>query len=254
MGHAAAKKLIQEGCRVFGLDRTRPDPLSGLTFIHTDLTSEASIENAFQEIRRKGISLDCVIHLAGMYNLDSLVEITDEDFSKIFRTNLFSVYRINKIFLPLLNEGGRIIITTSELAPLNPLPFTGIYAVTKTALDSYAHALQMELQLLGLQVIILRPGAVDTGLLGKSVEALDAFCDNTQLYSCNSDKFRKIVNRVEARKISPDRIAEMVCRILSAKHPKHVYSINRNPLLLIMNTLPERLQSFLIRQLLKTKA
>lgn len=253
MGYAAAEKLIRNGYRVFGLDIARPDTLPGLTFIQTDLTDLQSTKQAFQEIRSKGVFLDCIIHLAGIYNLDSLVEIGEEDFYRIFEINVFSVYRINRVFLPLLKEKGRILITTSELAPLNPLPFTGIYAITKTALDSYAHSLQMELQLLGIQVIILRPGAVRTNLLGKSVEALDTFCENTALYSCNSDKFRKIVNQVEARNISPAQVAEKVSRILSAKHPKHVYAINRNPLLLLMNVLPERLQSFLIKRLLKNQ-
>jgi len=250
MGYAAAKKLIQEGYSVFGLDIIRPDLPAGLTFINTDLTDPLSIKNAFQEIHSKGVSIDCIIHLAGIYNLDSLVEISDDEFTKIFRTNLFSVYRVNKIFLPVLKKRGRILIVTSELAPLNPLPFTGIYAITKTALDSYARSLQMELQLLGCKVIILRPGAVKTGLLGKSVQALNAFCDNTRLYSCNSEKFRNIVNHIEARNISPDRIADTVCNILNSKRPRQIYSINRNPLLLIMNALPIRFQSFIIKRLI----
>ena len=251
MGYATTKKLTQEGYRVFGLDLTRPDPIPGLTFLQTDLTDPNSVEQAFLEIRSEGIFIDCIIHLAGIYSLDSLVEMSDDDFIRIFQINLFSVYRINKIFLPLLKEGARILITTSELAPLNPLPFTGIYAITKAALDSYARSLQMELQLLGIRVITVRPGAVDTGLLGKSVEALDTFCDKTKLYSCNSDKFRGIVNRVEARNISPERIAELVSSILSAKRPKQIYSVNRNPLLLIMNALPKRFQSYIIRKLLR---
>ena len=129
MGYAAAKKLIEEGYRVVGLDLIRPDLIPGLTFIQVDLTDRNAVEKAFQEICSEGISIDCMIHLAGIYNLDSLVEINDEDFTRIFQINLFSVYRINEIFLPLLKDGGRILITTSELAPLNPLPFTGIYAI-----------------------------------------------------------------------------------------------------------------------------
>ena len=49
--------------------------------------------------------------------------------------------------MPLLKKGSKIIITTSELAPLDPVPFTGSYAVTKGALDKYAYSLRMELQL-----------------------------------------------------------------------------------------------------------
>ena len=130
-------------------------------------------------------------------------------------------------------QGSRIIITTSELAPLDPLPFTGLYAVTKAALDKYAYSLRMELQLLGHRVIVLRPGAVQTGLLGVSTSRLDEFCANTQIYQCNAARFRDIVNRVEARSIAPEKIALRVLQALTARHPRYVCSINRNPLLLL---------------------
>ena len=75
---------------------------------------------------------------AGVYMLDSLVEMETESFKKIFDINVNGVFLVNKIFLPLLKKDSRILITTSELAPLDPLPFTGIYAITKSALDKYA--------------------------------------------------------------------------------------------------------------------
>jgi len=75
MGFAAAKKFIYEGYLVFGLDITEPDSLPEMTFINADLTDHASVNKAFQEIQNKGISLDCIIHAAGIYNLNSLVEM-----------------------------------------------------------------------------------------------------------------------------------------------------------------------------------
>ena len=91
--------------------------------------------------------------------LDSLAEMESESFKKIFDINLCGVFLINKTFLPLLSSDSRIVITTSELAPLDPLPFTGIYAITKSALDKYAYSLRMELQLLGIKVSVLREAA-----------------------------------------------------------------------------------------------
>ena len=151
----------------------------------------------------------------------------------------------------MLSRGGKILITTSELAPLDPLPFTGVYAVTKAALDKYAYALRMELQLLDVSVSVLRAGAVNTGMLGASTDALDRFCEKTALYSCNAARFRAIVGRVEARCISPERLARRAVNILEKKHPKFAYSINRNPLLLLLNALPKRLRFFAIRCILK---
>lgn len=251
IGSAVSRKLIQEGYQVFGLDRRKPEETEGLEFIETDLCDAASVEAAFQIVKARTDHLDLIAQLAGIYDLNSLVEMSEEDFVRIFNVNLFSLYRINRQFLPLLPKGGRILMTSSELAPLDPLPFTGIYGITKSAVEKYAYSLRMELQLLGIHVIVLRPGAVATGLLDVSTDRLEDFCKTTEHYSCNAGRFRKIVNRVEARKIPPEKIADLVCKAASAKNPRYVYSINRNPLLLLMNILPDRLQNAAIRLLLK---
>ena len=158
---------------------------------------------------------------------------------------------INKAFLPLLRKGSRILIVTSELAPLDPLPFTGIYAVTKSALDKYAYSLRMELQLLGISVSVLRAEAVSTGMLGVSTDALDRFCEKTSIYQCNATRFRQIVNSVESKSVPPEKIAIKTSRILRKKKPKFIYSFNRNKLLLLLNALPKRMQFFVIKKILK---
>ena len=186
-----------------------------------------------------------------MYDLNSLVEMPEGDFIRDFDINLFGMFRVNQVFLPLLGEHSRIVIISSELAPLEPLPFTGVYAVTKAAVDKYASALRMELQLLGHSVIAIRPGAVKTDMLSVSTEKLDQFCNATKLYRCNAARFKRIVDRVEARNIGPEAIAEVVGRSLTAPHPRLVYCVNRNPLLLMLNALPMRLQLWIIRRILQ---
>ena len=207
----------------------------------------------WEGITRKPVpqKYEAIVHFAGIYMLDSLAEIEETEIGRIFEVNLMGAYRINRVFLPLLKEGSRILITTSELAVLDPLPFTGIYAVTKAALDRYAYSLAMELQLLDICVSVLRAGAVDTGMLGVSTDALDRFCEKTRLYSCNAGRFRNIVGRVEARCIPPEKLARKAASILEKKHPAFAYSINRNPLLLLLNALPERIQLAAIRMILK---
>jgi NAD(P)-dependent dehydrogenase (short-subunit alcohol dehydrogenase family) len=252
MGIASAKRLLETGSTVYGLDLRQPEPMpEGLRFIQTDLTDPASVRQAFEALQREGVRLRAILHMAGLYDLNALTELEEEAWRRIFAVNLDAVYRVNRTFLPLLEPKGRILITTSELAPLDPLPFTGLYAVTKAALDKYASALRMELQLLDLRVIVLRPGAVDTSLLDVSTAKLDAFCANTKRFAPNAQRFRNIVNRVEARKIPPERVAELTVRILEASHPRDVYSINRNPLLLLLNALPNRVQRSIIGKILK---
>lgn len=251
MGYAAVKALKDKGYFVFALDRSVKEAEENVMPIEVDLTDTEAIAHAYGEIAKLTNEIYAIVHFAGMYNLDSLIEMSEENYKRIFDVNVFSVYRVNKAFLPLLKNGSRIVITTSELAPLDPLPFTGIYAITKSALDKYAYSLRMEVQLLGISVVVLRPGAVDTGMLGVSIAALDKFCDNTELYSCNAKRFKKIVESVEAKKIKAEKIGKKTAKILGRKRPKLVYSVNRNPLLLLLNILPDRLATFIIKKILK---
>ena len=251
MGLASARRLTEEGYRVFGLDIREPEGEIPFTFVRTDLTDPASAEWAFRTVSETAERADCLIHMAGVYDLNSLVEMDERDWERIFAVNLTAVYRVNRVFLPLLGEGSRIVITSSELAPLDPLPFTGIYGITKAALEKYAFSLRMEVQLNGIKVIVLRPGAVDTGLLTVSTDRLERFCSSTVRYRVSADRFRKIVGRVEARKIPPEKIADLLVRALRAKRPRYVYAVNRNPLLLILNALPDGVQCRIIGGILK---
>jgi len=251
MGRAAVRLFLERGYRVFALDRIPWDAQENLIPVIADVTSEDSLLSALKTVRSHTDTLDSILHFAGIYMLDSLVEMDTESFRHIFEVNLQGAFLVNKIFLPMLHPGSRILITTSELAPLDPLPFTGIYAVSKAALDRYAYSLRMELQLLGISVSVLRAGAVDTGMLGVSTDALDRFCERTGYYSCNADRFRRIVQRVEARCISPDKLACKALEILTKRNPGFSYGINRNPLLLLLNILPKRLQLWAIRLILR---
>ena len=251
MGKAVVDALKKEYF-VFALDLS-PAVENEETVLHlqADITDEQSVAAAFEKVQEKTDEVFALLHFVGIYDLNSLLEMDENALGRVFEINLLGCARVNRTFLPLLKKGSRILITSSELAPLDPLPFTGVYAVSKAALDKYAYSLRMEAQLLDISVVVLRPGAVDTGMLGVSTAALDKFCQNTTLYPCNAERFKRIVESVEARNIPASKIGEKTANILRKKKPKFVYAINRNPLLLLLNLLPQRLQTWIIKKILK---
>lgn len=251
MGRATAKALSAQGYTVFALDKNVGEAEERIIPVQADVTDCGSLRAAFAKVRAVTEELYAIVHFAGIYMLDSLVEMADEAWNRIFAINVDGAFHVNKIFLPLLKNGSKILLTTSELAPLDPLPFTGVYAVTKAALDKYAYSLRMELQLLGISVSVLRAGAVSTGMLGVSTTALDRFCENTVLYQCNAERFKKIVCGVEAKSVPPEKIANKTAAILRKKRMKFAYSINRNPLLRLLNALPKNWQCAIIKKILK---
>ena len=258
MGREAVKLFAKSGYCVFALDKNVDDlafekqtNFKNIIPVKADVTDQASIARAFEVVKSVTDELFAIVHFAGVYMLDSFMEIENESLENIFKINFLGAVLINKTFMPLLKSGSRIIMTTSELAPLNPLPFTGIYAVTKGALDKYAYSLRMELQLLKINVSVLRAGAVKTGMLGDSTKALARFCDKTQLYKCNAERFKKIVDRVETKCVEPEKIAIKVNKILNKKNAAFAYSINANFALKLLSALPKKLQFYVIRKILK---
>lgn len=251
MGRKTVDLLKKQGFCVIAMDKTIGAAEENVIALQVDISDAESVKCAFEKVKQVTDETYAIVHLAGIYLLDSLVEIGSDRFAHAFQVNLFGAFLVNQTFLPLLKSGSRIVIMTSELAPLDPLPFTGIYAVTKGALDKYAYSLRMELQLLGIYVSVIRAGAVDTGMLSVSTDALDRFCAETKLYSCNAERFKNIVASVEAKRIPPEKIAQKIQKILKKKNPKFAYPINRNPLLLLLNALPKRLQFWIIRRILK---
>ena len=250
MGTAVRKLLEEKGYCVWSLDIADCDIPR---YIRTDITSPESVEAAASQIASECGKIDAVVHTAGIYDMNSLVEMPEEEFVRIFDINLFGIYRVNKVFLPLLNPHSRIVMVSSELAPLDPLPFNGIYGITKSAIEKYAYSLRMELQLLGHKVSIIRPGAVKTSLLDVSQKRIEDFCNSTELYKNTSRRFLRLVNRIETANVRPEKVARKILKALESGHPRYVYNINRSPLLLLFNALPQHLQNCLIRKILSNQ-
>lgn len=253
MGRATALKLAKNGYVVFSCDiKSNPEEIENITQITMDVTNMESVKNAYDFVCSKTDKLDAVINFAGIIMMNSLIEISEEDFIRIFNINVFGAYRVNKTFFPLVKNGnGRMVITTSELAPNKILPFNAIYSISKKSLDAYAQGLTMELGLLGIPVITLRPGAVETPILKDSNKEMQELNNNTTLYKNTITKFKSIVDKEQGGAIPPSKIADLVYKILNRKKPKHVYSKNISTKLKILNLVPTKTQVKIFKMMLK---
>ena len=105
MGSAICKKLIEQNYRVFGIDKSiTTESSENFILFECDVTSSESVKNVFNKIKEKTTSLFGIVHTSGIYDLDSLIEIDENRFNKIFQVNLFGAYRINKEFFSLLSK------------------------------------------------------------------------------------------------------------------------------------------------------
>ena len=77
MGRAAVKLFAQNGYRVFALDRIACDAADNVIPVTADVTSEESVSAAYASVCTHTEHLDAIVHFAGIYMLDSLVEMDD---------------------------------------------------------------------------------------------------------------------------------------------------------------------------------
>ena len=253
MGFATTQKLADEGYYVFACDINKPSfSAENIMNIQMDVTAMDSVEKALVEVKKITEELFAVINFAGIIMMNSLIEISETDFMKIFNVNVFGAYRVNKVFFPLIQKGrGKVIITTSELAPNKILPFNAIYSISKKSLDAYAQGLTMELGLLNIPVITLRPGAVETAIIKDSNEEMEKLNANTELYKNTITKFKSIVDKEQSSAVPASEIANLVSKILKIKHTKYVYTKNTSAKLKLLNAVPLKLQLKLFKLILK---
>jgi NAD(P)-dependent dehydrogenase (short-subunit alcohol dehydrogenase family) len=108
--------------------------------------------------------LDILVMNAGrQQSFDSILEMPDEEFDWIMKTNIYAPYYIIKAALPHLKPGATIIGTTSEQA-YDPSPELYAYAQTKAATMNYLKSLAKQLGPKGIRVNGVAPGPVYTPL------------------------------------------------------------------------------------------
>lgn len=253
LGTAACLAFLNAGYTVFSLDLSKSSlNHEALVSIPCDLTREEDVCLALNDVRAKTNRLDCILHLAGIYHMDAFSEMQGEIWQKIIEVNLLSAARVNRLFLPLvLQANGRILITTSELAGKNPLPFNGVYSASKTALKAYCDALRPELYLLGIPVIEIRPGAFRTTLLDGANRSMEQMCENSRYFSHSGKIFRRVMDTQMNTAKDPEKLARLLVRAASARRPRLCYRQNNNLLLLLYEILPKRLGCFCLKLLLK---
>ena len=250
IGKSLKDIFLQNNYHVIALDIKEIDSQDNLDSFICDITNKESLQNVKNTLDKQNIKLDYIINVAGIHMMASLVESPLEQMLRLININLNGTMSVNRIFHSLLKEKGRIIIITSEVASFDPMPFNGLYNVSKTALDTYAQALRQELNLLNQKVITFRPGAVKTPLCDSSLTGTQNLVDSTILYKKQAGKFLKLVTMFMGKPLSPTKMAKFIYKKSIKKHPKLIYKKHQNIGLVLLSILPKRWQCAIIKGIL----
>lgn len=250
LGRAAAMLFSQNGDTVYALDIAAMPARERLIPFQADITDESSLCTVFTQLKADNVQLDAIINFAGMIFIDNYLEVEEEKLQRIFNVNFLGAMRVNKIFFPLLRENGKIVITTSEVAPLDPLPFNGIYSTTKTALDCYAQALRQEAGLLGRRVVTVRPGAFNTPLAGGSIPSMHAMAQRSRYFSGQGERFETLMRKFTGKLQDPQKLAKTIFRAVHKRRPRNIYTVHSNFGLRLLSLLPKGMQVKVVKLLI----
>jgi NAD(P)-dependent dehydrogenase (short-subunit alcohol dehydrogenase family) len=168
IGLATAKRFVAEGATVFitgrrqkELDSAVREIGAGVIAIQGDIANLADLDRMFATIREHSGRLDILFANAGIGEFVPLGQITEEHFDRIFGVNVRgTVFTVQKA-LPLMRDGGTIVINGSMVSIKGMAAFS-VYAATKAALRSFARTWSMDLKGRGIRINVVSPGTVIT--------------------------------------------------------------------------------------------
>jgi NAD(P)-dependent dehydrogenase (short-subunit alcohol dehydrogenase family) len=147
IGLATAKRFGEEGAYVFitgrrqsELDKAVKEIGRNAIAIQGDISKVDDLERLYKEIAQKKGKIDIVVANAAVVEMVPTQAVTPEHYDKTFDTNARGTYFTVQKALPLLNDGGSIILIGSGVW-LKGYPAYGTYAATKAALRSFVRNL-----------------------------------------------------------------------------------------------------------------
>jgi 3-oxoacyl-[acyl-carrier protein] reductase len=131
---------------------------------HSSVTDWAATEKLITLAATEFGRLDVVVNNAGIYEMASLVDSTDDLFERTFATNVRSAFLTARAAARVLPSGGRIINIGSVLGERVTLPNVGVYSATKFAIQGFTRVWARDLGPRRITVNAVQPGPIDTDM------------------------------------------------------------------------------------------
>ncbi len=168
IGLATARRFVAEGASVFITGRRKPEldkAVAGIggdvVGIQADSANLADLDRVFETVRASKGRVDILVANAGILEHATIEDVTEAHFDRLFSVNVKGlVFTVQKA-LPLMPDGGAIVLMSSTVA-FKGLGRSGVYAATKAAIRSFARNWIVDLKARKIRVNVISPGPIDT--------------------------------------------------------------------------------------------
>lgn len=188
IGLGIAKELLKNGFTVVLTARKRSDEIDLLQmkypmkvfFVPCDISVMQDVENLVSSVERDFGKIDLLVNNAGTAPRvrKDILEITPEDFDFVNDINLKGTFFITQKFVPLLIKSGNArIVNISSMSAYTASVNRGEYCISKAGISMITKLFAARLAELGISVIEIRPGIIETEMTSKVKEKYEKMID-----------------------------------------------------------------------------
>ncbi|MGB8353872.1 MAG: SDR family oxidoreductase [Chthoniobacteraceae bacterium] len=174
MGLATARLFASEGAQVIITGRRQKDLDEAVESIgqniegvQGDISSLADLDRLHDHVKTKYGRVDIIFANAGLGTINPLGSVSEAEYDQTFDVNVKGTFFTVQKLLPLIPDGGSIILNAS-IAANGGMEAFSVYSATKAAVRSFARTWTSDLKARKIRVNTLSPGPIDTPILGKA--------------------------------------------------------------------------------------
>jgi NAD(P)-dependent dehydrogenase (short-subunit alcohol dehydrogenase family) len=223
IGKAAALALVDAGFEVVGTSRdtSAVAALDGVTFLNLDVTSDASVSTAVEQLLDRFGRIDVLVNNAGSGAAGAAEESSVAQDQRIFDINFFGLVRMTKAVLRHMRAAGNgRIINISSVLGLVPAPYMASYAATKHAIEGYSESVDHEVREHGIRVLLVEPAYTRTGFDAKAIQPDGPM----PIYAAQRRTFDGVIARAMADGDDPAIVASAIAAAATDPKPKLRYT------------------------------
>ena len=212
MGLATAKRFIREGMDHVFITGRRKDALDqavgeigrNVTAVEGDVSNLSDLDRLYEEVQKQKRKIDVVFANAGVAQLAPFANVDEKFYDLHFDANVKGMFFTVQKALPLINDGGAIILTGS-IADVKGFPSISVYSASKAAVRSFARTWTTDLKERRIRVNAISPGHIDTPIF-------DTWQQGDALKKMKEDLAKNVPL---GRLGDPDEIAKVVSFLVS---------------------------------------
>jgi NAD(P)-dependent dehydrogenase (short-subunit alcohol dehydrogenase family) len=173
IGLATAKEFLAQGAKVIitgrnqaALDKAKQELGGNVYAVLSNASSMSDVRKLKEQVQLIVPSLDILFVNAGIGKFMPIDAVTEDHFDEQFNVNVKGAFFTIQGLLPIINDGGSIILNSSISAHIG-MASASVYSATKAALLSFARTLSAELVQRKIRVNAISPGPIATPIFGK---------------------------------------------------------------------------------------